>query len=168
MLIALTIIVILATITVPRLITHPGNIITAELRTIETIIQFLQQKALASNHEQYLIIDTQHHTYTYQSALPPKQITVPLNHGCTFGIIPNVKGPPAKPEKILTAPCTFETLETNKNSYSITIFSNGKIASGTVYLTDKSKKYLGALTCPISQVSWIRVYAYENGQWINK
>lgn len=165
---AISIVALLATIAIPRITNLHSNLIISELRTIEMVIRFLQQKALASNHEQELIIDTQHNTYTYKTSFPPKEMTIPLNRQLMFGVMPNIKGPPAKPEGVLTSPCTFEQIRTKPGCYKIIIFSNGKVSSGTIYMTDYDKQYLGALTCPISQVSWMRVYSYENGRWINK
>jgi prepilin-type N-terminal cleavage/methylation domain-containing protein len=166
--VAVSIIAIIAAIIIPKMIDTRSHAIVSDLRSIESIIHFLQQKALASHHEQELIIDATAHTYSYQGSLPAKKMVIPLSSHLSFGFLPNVKGPPAKPEKLLTAPCTFDQVPLQPGAYKIIIFSNGKVSAGTVYITDKNRFLLGALTCPISQVSWTRVYAYENGRWINK
>lgn len=168
MIVAVSIIVLLAAIALPRIICLRDHAIISELKNIEIIIHFLQQKALASSHEQELIIDTNNQTYSYQGSFPPKKISIPLSHSLMFGVLPNIKGPPAKPDTIITSPCTFQQISATPGLYKVTIFSNGKVSAGTIYILDKKRFLLGALTCPVSQVSWMRVYTYENGRWINK
>ena len=51
------------------------------------------------------------------------------------------------------------------NVKNLRILPNGNISPGAVYLSDHFKKVMGALTCSISQVSYIRAYLYESGRW---
>lgn len=166
--ITISILSIIAAIGIPFVHSQREQAIVGQLRIIESIIHFLQQKALATHQEQALIIDASRQTLSYKGSFPEKEIVISLPFPLVFGFPQGAYGPPAKPEKPITECCTFEPNTSRPGCYHISIFSNGKISAGTVYIIDKNHFFAGALTCPVSQVSWIRIYVYENGRWMNK
>jgi hypothetical protein len=42
-------------------------------------------------------------------------------------------------------------------------YPTGIISSGTVYLVDKNKRYMYALSNAVSQFSYLRLYKYDGG-----
>lgn len=76
-----------------------------------------------------------------------------------FGFLEEVLGPPAEPTKKITTAITFPKKQ-------IILYKNGTINSGSIYLTDKNKKHLYALTSSIAQISSLRKYYYKN-KWVN-
>lgn len=116
---------------------------------------FLRNKAIASNKCQELHIFPEKNLYTYLNKR--KIITHRLPPQIKFGYIPKTKGPPANPKKIITKAITFKKADTY---HRVCFFPTGIIYSGTIYITDKQEKHMNALTCAVSQVSFIRTYKY--------
>lgn len=113
----------------------------------------LQQVAISSNKILTLQFNIPSNSYSFQNN------SVILSKNVTYGVVDYAKGPPSLPNKIINKPITFKNNQV--------IFSHdGKINPGTIYLSDKLKRYLYAITIPISQVSLIRKYKYLNKQWI--
>jgi hypothetical protein len=94
----------------------------------------------------------------------PKLVFCKLPDAVRFGFIPGVSGPPSSPGKPITNPITFKDFGQGK--YKVILFVDGKIQPGTVYFVDKNRNFMMALTCPISQVSFIRKYNYDKGKWV--
>jgi len=93
----------------------------------------------------------QNHTYSYagqQEKLPPQ---------VRFGVLPNVKGPPSAPARLLAKPATFD-------NNCITAAPHGILQPGTVYMIDSSKTCLYALSSSITQHTYIRKYRFD-GRW---
>lgn len=153
----LEMVVVLALITIGALLTIPifrifdQLMVRTEVDVIYLAIKSLEQKAVTSGNQQELIFDEKNNSYTAEG------VVYHLHSPAIFGIVEKVAGPPSKPQKIITKPINFPD---NK----LIIFSDGVIQAGTIYITDKEKKYFYALTCPVSDISYLRRYVY-NGHW---
>jgi prepilin-type N-terminal cleavage/methylation domain-containing protein len=153
------IIVVIAVLTILVSLATPGfNFLRkqstlAELDKLHIVCNLLQKQAVSSQHKQYFILDSKYNSYFYcnHSEKLPSNIL--------FNFIDGAKGPPANPKKMIHHAITFKN---NK----ITFHKNGTISAGTLYLTDKNKQNMYALTIPVSQVSFIRKYKYKKNKWI--
>jgi prepilin-type N-terminal cleavage/methylation domain-containing protein len=127
------------------------TIARAEIDKLATVCVYLQQLAIATNSERYLVFDTQKNEY-YFDAYHEK-----LSQRIRFGCLPGVLGPPGNPthsvEKIITFP-----------GHKICFYPTGIISSGTVYVIDKKGQSQYALSNAVSQVSYLRMYRYD-GTW---
>lgn len=152
---------IFVVITIPRTNFFQQQNVLTDLHRLFTVFSFVQYKAMASNALQKITFDVEKNSYTYNS-LTNKETTVTLSPGNRFGFIQGVKGPPSSPTSIIKKAITFQSPsgETRAN-----LMTNGKILPGTVYIINQKATILCALTCPVSQVSYIRLYVYKNGQW---
>ena len=162
LLITLALVVLLVAFTVPRTTFFARFIVQAEINKMYAICSYLQQRALAANDAQELQLDLTSNTYRFAN-LQGKQTTQRLHDQVRFGVLPQASGPPGKPTASLTNASTFPE---ENGVPCIQFMTNGKITSGTVYFIDRSKKCLGALTCAVSQVSYMRRYIYDNHQWV--
>jgi len=119
-----------------------------EAEKLFLVCRALQQEALSCNEQKILTFDEPNQTYRYGTT------TEKLNRSVRFGIIQSVKGPPASPTRELTKAITFV-------GNRIVFSPDGIIQSGSVYLISKDKQSLYALSSPVSQVSFLRVYHYD-------
>ncbi len=126
-------------------------VLRSEVEKLYTICRYLQQKAMTCNKEFTLIFDPEHKIYTYDNA--HEQLPAHID----FGFFPGAHGPPSAPTKLLHTAVTFP-------GKRIVFYPSGIIQPGTVYLVDKNKEYMYALSCPVSVISYIRKYTY-NGSW---
>lgn len=160
LLMVIAIISIISMMAVPLLVQRPTAILAYELEKLTTILAYLQQRALATNQEQVLVIDAVRNEYRVVS--PSKTVTYSLAKDLEWGFISGAYGPPSNPITPLTQVSTFPG---SNNLFNIKIIPNGNISPGAVYLTDHLRRVMGALTCSISQVSYIRAYLYNSGRW---
>jgi prepilin-type N-terminal cleavage/methylation domain-containing protein len=128
-----------------------STIVHAEVDKFATVCSYMQQKAIASNSDQNLVCDTENNTYRGDN------VNETLSSRVCFGFLPNVLGSPGSPTRPINKAVTFA-------DSSIHFFPTGTLSSGTVYLTDKSKKNMYALSNAVSQVSYLRLYRYD-GKW---
>jgi len=128
-----------------RMIAH------TEIEKLYATCRYLQHCALASNKQQELIFDQVNNSYRYHN------FTEKLPAQIAFGFMPGTKGPPAAATKLVQNPITF-------SNNRIIFYSTGIISAGTVYLTDKAKQIMYALSNGISQISFLRIYRYD-GLW---
>ena len=159
-----TIVLFLCTIGIPHFFNKSSHDLTYELNKIEIILKFLQQRALATNQTQTIVIDPTIQTFTW--IINNQKITHTLTPTLKFGFLPQSYGPPSDPTALITDSITFKQIN---NFYYIELFPNGKISSGSIYLIDKNRIIMGALTSGISQVSYIRRYVYKSKaqQWLH-
>ena len=66
-------------------------------------------------------------------------------------------GPPSNPTRPLVKPVTF------KNE-TITLYADGIVESGTVYITDSDHTVLYAVSSGVGHTSLLRLYKYQ-GSW---
>ena len=128
-----------------------GSIIRIEIDTLVTACLYMQQLAIATNEEKYLIFDDQKHEY-YFDVYREK-----LSQRLRFGFLPGIMGPPGGPTKNVEKAITFPAKR-------ICFYPTGIISSGTVYFIDRKRKQQYALSNAISQVSYLRMYYYD-GHW---
>lgn len=133
------------------------TILKQEVHKLFIAFSYLQQKALAANKKQTLSFDCVKQMYHYAS-LTGKTCTCRLPNTIIFGFLSGAKGPPSSPTKIINKSITFA-------SNHVTFYPNATISPGTIYLITKKRSVMMALTSPISQVSYIRMYRYESNQW---
>jgi hypothetical protein len=124
-----------------------------ELNRIYALIRSCSARAMCMHTPENILFSPDTGTYTAH------QVTYELTPGVTFGILPEVQGPPAHPEQMLSSPLTFV-------GKKISIYPDGRVQPGTLYLTDTKKRWLYALTCPIGHVSYLRRYRYMNHEWV--
>ncbi len=158
MLLVLVIVTILCAITIHSFGDDDRTLMLQELEKIEVVVHYLQQRAMATQQAQSLVITTTAQTYRYGSVrqvLPPR---------ICFGYVATAHGPPGNPTAPLTHVATFPAV--NPTTFLIKIFPNGKMSSGTLYMRNYGGTRLGALTCTVSQVSYLRKYMYDSGQWV--
>lgn len=162
LLLVVSILLVLAAIAVPRLLKRSATAdLIATLKELEMLCLCAQQNAYAGNKEHVITIDVD----AQRCTLTTQQHTwlVELPKTCQFGILQNAFGPPGDPFKKITQKITFP-MENKK--HIIRFQSTGSVSPGTAYIIDKQESRLGALTCGVSQVSYIRKYVYNNGSWL--
>jgi len=108
-------------------------LVRSEVDRIFNTIKYLQQRAVVSGKKQILHFDKENNTYTYGNKTGGNKICK-LSKNVKFGIIPEIKGPPSAPKKVVQSPITFK-------GENIVFHPDGIITSGTVYITDSKKKY---------------------------
>ncbi|MCK4650630.1 hypothetical protein KAT08_00495 [Candidatus Babeliales bacterium] len=161
--ITLAIVIVVFYISLPSLNFINRFILQNEANKLFSVFSFLQYRAIASNKEQKLFFDLKNKCCSYNKS-KRKKILYKVPNCIEFGFLKNTKGPPSSPSKKIIFPITFK--KNKKGNYFVTFFPNGKVSPGTIYLVDKEKRFMVAVTCPISKISFIRKYRYDNGQWI--
>jgi type II secretory pathway pseudopilin PulG len=159
LLIVATIIMFLCVIGIPTITTDNEYFLQQELEKITIVIHSLQQTAIVSQIPQTIAIEPAANHYSFIKNA--QKVAFSLHPALSFGFLPTY-GPPADPVGPITHIATFPE---EKGVFYIKILSNGKISPGAVYIVDKQQKSMGALTCGVSQVSYIRRYVYKTNQW---
>ena len=154
-------IVILFMFTIPKMTFFNKFILQNEADKLFTVFSFLQQRSIASNKPCKLFFDIKQNSYSYD--LENKLHVHKLPEVVKFGFLHGVYGPPSDPTQQIAEAITFKT--EGKNELSVTFFPDGKIQPGTIYLVDRDQKFMMAITCPISNVSYIRKYRFDSGKW---
>ena len=149
--IVLSLFAIVATLGIMQLSFLDDTIAHAEIDKLAGVCSYLQQKAMATNSDQFLVCDTQKNEYRLDN------VHELLSRRIEFGFLPHVLGSPGSPSRSIKKAITFP-------DSSIHFYPTGTISSGTVYLTDKNKKIMYALSNAVSQVSYLRLYRYD-GRW---
>lgn len=158
--VVLCLILFLVTYTIPSFDFYKGLVLRRELQKIEALCYYLQQRAIVTGITQKMLIDPVKNNYSFSKN--GQKIDFQLTNPLTFGFINGVMGPPAQPTASIGQVATFSF---ENGLFVINFVSNGRISSGSLYFVDKQKKVMGALTCAVSQVSYIRVYLFSTGQW---
>jgi type II secretory pathway pseudopilin PulG len=158
MVLVLTILTILCTLSIPAFIDYDRQVLVQELEKIDVILRYLQQRAMVTQQVQSLTLTATASSYVYNTT----RYVMP--HRVCCGYLPTVYGPPGDPTAPLTSAATFPC--TQNGTYCIKIFPNGKISAGALYMCTINQTRMGALTCTVSQVSYLRKYMYELGQWV--
>lgn len=143
--------VVIATMGIMQLSFLDSTIIHAEVDKLVAVCSYLRQKAISTNTECVLTFDSEKKEYRGNGI---KEI---LSQRVSFGFLPGVLGPPGSPSHKITKAVTFI-------DSSIYFYPTGIISSGTVYLVDKNKQHMYALSNAISQFSYLRLYRYD-GKW---
>ena len=128
-----------------------STIIHAEVNKLAAVCSYLRQKAIVTNTECVLVFDIEKNEYRcgeMREVLPQR---------ISFGFLSKAWGPPGSPSHKIEKAITFP-------GNSIHFYPTGIISSGTVYLVDKNKQYMYALSNAVSQFSYLRFYRYD-GKW---
>jgi len=139
------------TLTVVNVSFLDKGVVKSELDLLHTTCMYLQQSALESGEVQILQFDLETNSYSFEKQI--KQLKLPVQ----FGIAGTALGPPSNPYNKIKDPITFQKKQ-------IMFYPEGIISSGTVYLTDRDKKSLYALSNGIAHISHLRKYRYT-GKW---
>lgn len=126
-------------------------VVKQEIEKMAIICRYLQHAAMMSNQPKILIFDRKRNIYTYDNYHEK------LSSQVEFGVISGILGPPSNPIRQIQSPITFE-------NERIIFHPDGIIQPGTVYLVSKDKRIMYALSSPVSQVSFMRIYRYD-GRW---
>jgi len=128
-----------------------STIVHTEVDKLVAVCSYLQQKAITTNTELVLTFDTQKNEYRCGT------IHEVLSQRISFGFLSNALGSPGSPSAKIEKAVTFP-------HSAIHFYPTGIISSGTVYLVDKKKQSMYALSNAVSQVSYLRLYRYD-GRW---
>lgn len=128
------------------------TLVRSEIEKMHALFVYMQHLAIATQKDQTIEFDVANNVYFCNKQM------IALAQGISFGTISGVYGPPSSPHTLINKPITFAH---NK----ITFYAQGTMQAGTIYLTDRSKNYLYALTTPVSHISYVRRYKYER-EWV--
>lgn len=126
--------------------------VKSEVEKLYAVFNYLAKLSQVQNRDIKLKIDAIENSYFWDNK---KEF---LSDQVKFGFFAFAKGPPSNPSNSIKKPISFENDE-------IIFYSDGKISAGTIYLIDKDINYMYAISCPVSEFSYIRRYAYQN-KWI--
>jgi prepilin-type N-terminal cleavage/methylation domain-containing protein len=127
-----------------------STIARIEVDKLATACSFLQQQAITTNSEQVLACDIKKNEYRCDN------VHEKLSQRISFGFLPGAMGSPGSPTHRIEKAITFP-------GSAIHFYPTGIISSGSVYLVDKKKQYMYALSNAVSQVSYLRLYRYDRG-----
>jgi hypothetical protein len=169
--ILLSLIVATVSVAIPRFDFFNNYLLSYELDKLFVTFCYLQQKSIAGNKKCFVVFDQVKNSYSCYSQTPNFTYEICSAKLCDkigFGFIDGVMGPPGNPTKKIEKFISLENVinNTDRNTYdSFSFWPDGRITHGSIYLVDKANKSMGALTCSVSQVSYIRRYKYENLKW---
>lgn len=169
LLVYLSLLLLIIAITIPRFSFFDKHLLTHELDKLFATFTYLQQKSIASNKRITLTLDQNSNSYSYLSQ-NSNVTTEQLSDQIIFGFIDGAMGPPGNPSQKIRFPINLEHPLNNsdrQDNPTVIFKPNGRISPCTLYLRDKTNKNMGALTCSVSQVSYIRRYLYDNFKWKN-
>ena len=158
--VVLVLFVLLCSITIPHFWNSSRYAVQAELEKIESIFSYLQQSAIATNSDQKLLLNLKNNSFSFLRRR--KLVTIKLLSSIRYGFIKEALGPPGKPNKAISHPISFPKY---KDKHQVTFLPSGQISTGSLYLVGKRAKNMGALTCSVSQISYVRKYLYQNNRW---
>jgi prepilin-type N-terminal cleavage/methylation domain-containing protein len=167
----LAIVVIISAVGLPYLWDRDQALLNHELEHLELLFTFMQQQALATNKPCTLVVQPPRiYTFTRNGRVAMYQ----LAPGIEFGTIPGAYGPPANPTGPLTQAATFPpVMQAGMQGFEVVFLPNCQTTPGAVYLKATKSSFMGALTCAVSQVSYIRRYLYKapsdprgRGTWV--
>ena len=142
---------LLATLGIMQISFLDSTIVHAEVDKLVAACSYVRQKAITTNTECVLTFNVAKNEYRgdgMREVLSPR---------ICFGFLSGVLGPPGSPSHIIEKAITFP-------DFSIHFYPTGIISSGTIYVVDKNKRYMYALSNAVSQFSYLRLYRYD-GKW---
>ena len=148
LLVVLALCAIVCMVTLANLSFFDRLLVHAEAEKLFLTCCMLQQHAMSNNSSIELTFDPQKHSYRYNHTIERLPRTV------RFGFIPGTKGPPAKPARKLSQAITFINQQ-------IIFYPDGIIKPGSVYLVSNDRQIMYAISSPVSQVSFLRLYRYD-------
>lgn len=162
--ISLFLLALILIIAIPNTAFFEKEILKSETEKLFSVMLFLQQKAIATNKPQKILLNTSKNQYSYETF--NKTNIIQLNDKISFDFLKDCQGPPADPKNIITKPITFPLVKNTTDTFVINFFCNGKLNAGTIYLINKKNNYMMAITTPISNISFIRkYYLLQKNKW---
>ncbi len=161
-LVTLGIITIISLLSIPLSYKTDHDNLAHELHHLFSLISYLQQQAMATNQTIALTFDPEHNNMTY-AMIGQKPITHHLAGNLIFGAPATILGPPAHPSKPITQAISFGASPLKKPQLQCN--PSGNLSAGTLYISNHTLTQIGALTCGIGHVSYIRTYIYKHGTW---
>lgn len=152
LMISLAIFCIIALLTTSNVSFLRDSLVRHQVDSLFMVARYLQKRAQVTHQEQVLSFDRFASTYSFNGR------TKKLPAGIRFAALPGIKGPPSSPLQSIDAPITFK-------SDKIIFYPQGIMQAGTVYVSDAKSSSLYALSCGVSQVSFLRKYRYDK-RWI--
>jgi type II secretory pathway pseudopilin PulG len=165
LLLVVALMLFLSVLAIPALFDLDSYVLNNELEKLAVVLGYQQQRALVTNQIQTLTLDGVAQTYTY-FVNNNKLVVYKISDRLRFGFIKTALGPPGDPKVPIDQAITFTPHPTKTNNFIIVLFPNGNISAGSLYIVDKNERIMGALTCSVSRVSYIRRYLYQSNQWV--
>lgn len=126
--------------------------VLGEGRRIAAFLRYQWMRAQSDGRDFEVIIDEKNRQ------LKANNEVLTLASNVAFGFLSKAYGPPSRPIKPLSSSSTFKD---NK----IIFYNDGSVSAGSLYIIDKKKKYLYAITIPIPDSFYIRIYAWGRSVW---
>lgn len=126
--------------------------VRADVFKIAAILRYEWIRACACQKQITVSIDLK------KNCLRDEQHTYSLSSDVVFGVLASAHGPPSRPVHALTTPSSFPD---NK----IIFFPDGTVTAGALYIRDCSRSTLYAITIPLPNIFYVRVYAYHARKW---
>lgn len=124
---------------------------THDLYLLRDVCTMMQQQALAERIEQKITFDLEHQRYEYAGFWYTLKDLV-------FAAPQEILGPPSSPQHVITRAITYPQA-------IMLCQADGKIKPGTLYLTSADGTQAYALTIPVGDVSYVRVYRAREKAW---
>ena len=135
---------------------YESILVKSEALVLKTALYSAAQRAMLSNNPLSIYFDTIRNGYVTEG------IFRPLANGVIFGASASAYGPPSAPERPIIDPITFV-------KHTAVCAVDGTMQPGTIYITDDKRQCTYALTVPIGNYSYLRLYRYKNnssrGKW---
>src|SRR5258708_8342666 len=132
-LVVLCLVMLLASLVVTNVSFLDHTITHTQVDKLYNICYYLRQQAMATNREMVLSFDVRNNSYSFDGHKEqlPSQVM--------FGFFSEAKGPPGNPESSIASAITFPATR-------IHFYPTGIVSSGTLYIIDKGKKHMYALS----------------------
>jgi len=153
--IVLALLLLVCTLSLPPFSFLQHRLVRTEIEKMTLMFRYLHRMALARNQDQHLKLFP--HEGRYEGAGHCEY----LPEGVIFAVLDGAQGPPSHPHHVLAKPVTYK-------DDRVTFYAHGTIQAGTIYLTDKHKQVMYALSSAISPIFYTRAYRYNsaNQEWV--
>jgi len=153
--VVLALVAILVTLVMAGTRAYSRFLVRAEIEKLYMVCSYVKQVAQTTGQPQAISFNPQQASYNYENAqekLAPQVV---------FGAVPGAKGPPSAPRNPISRAITFPNNQ-------IIFHPTGIMQAGTVYISSRDSDLQDlcnthALSCAVSQVSFLRRYVYDGG-----
>jgi prepilin-type N-terminal cleavage/methylation domain-containing protein len=147
---------ILATLVMATSGVYSRFLVRAELDKLYSVCCYVKQVAQVTGRPEAVSFNLGQHSYSYENV--QEKLAPPVVFGAELG----AKGPPSSPRSPIARAVTFPNNQ-------IIFHPTGIMQAGTVYISSRDSasqdlRNTHALSCAVSQVSFLRRYAYD-GTW---
>lgn len=133
---------------------YESALVHAELDRLYAVLIFMQRTAVFENRSVTVTFEPEKNRY-----IADRRYT--LSRGVIFGVPDKIFGPPSHPSAPMQPPITWP-------GNCITFYPDGQnesMSAGALYLTNKRKTVVYALTSDASQIPHLRRYRHS-GRWL--